>query len=46
MAVEHANSNQPNTPTHLIQPNIPSHLGQPIPLMQFFTGSEHVHRTS
>ena len=44
-AVGHANSNQPNIPTHLNQPNFPTHLGQPTP-MQFFTGSEHAHRTS
>ena len=36
-AVGHANSNQPNIPTHLCHPNSP---------MQFFTGSEHVHRIS
>ena len=45
-AIGHANPNQPNTPTHLNQPNIPKHLGQPNSTMQFFTGSEHVHRTS
>ena len=43
-AVGHANSNQPNIPTHLNQPNIPTHLGQPNSPMQFFTYSEHVHR--
>ena len=44
--VGHANSNQPNNLTHLNQPNIPTHLGQPNYPMQFFTGSEHAHRTS
>ena len=37
-AVGHANSNQHKTPTQLNQPNLPP--------MQFFTGSEHAHRTS
>ena len=41
-AVGHANSNQPN----LNQPNIPTHLCQPISPMQFFTSSEHAHKTS
>ena len=45
-AVGHANSNQSNTPFHLNQPNIPTHLGQPNSPMKFFTGAEHVHRTS
>ena len=45
-AVGNANSSQPNIPTHLNQPNIPTQLGQPNSPMQFFTGSEYVHRTS
>ena len=45
-AFGHANSNQPNIPTHLNQPNFPTHLGQPNSTMQFFTGSEHAHRTT
>ena len=45
-AVGHANSNQHNTPTQLNQPNLPTHLGQPNSPIQFFTGSEHAHRTS
>ena len=45
-AVEQANSNQPNIPTHLHQPNIPTHLGQSNSSMHIFTGSEHAHRTS
>ena len=40
-AVGHANSNP-----LLTQPNLPTHLGQPNFPTQFFTGSEHVHRTS
>ena len=45
-AVGHVNSNQHNTPTKLNHPNLATHLGQPNSPMQFFTGSEHAHRTS
>ena len=41
-AVGHANSNT----SLLTQPNLPTHLGQPNFSTQFFTGSEHAHRTS
>ena len=40
--VGHANSNT----LLLTQPNLPTHLGQPNSPTQFFTGSEHAHRTS
>ena len=40
-AVGHANSNP-----LLTQPNLPTHLGQTNTPTQFFTGSEHAHRTS
>ena len=39
--VGHANSNQPNIPTHLNQPNIQTHLVQPNSPMHIFIGSEH-----
>ena len=45
-AVGHANSNQPNSLTNLNQPNIATCLSKPNTQIQFFTGSEHVHRTS
>ena len=40
--VGHANSNT----SLLNQPNLPTHLGPPNSPTQFFTGSEHAHRTS
>ena len=45
-AVVHANSNQPNIPTHLNQPNFPTHLGHPNSSMQFFAVPKPTHRTS
>ena len=45
-SVGNTNSSQPNISTHLNQPNIPTQLGLPNSPMQFFTGSEHAHRTS
>ena len=45
-SVGHAYSNQPNIPTHLNQPIIPIQFSQTNNPMQFFTGFEHVHRTS
>ena len=40
------NSSQHNAPIQLNKPNLPTHLGQLNSPMQFFTGSEHAHRTS
>ena len=41
-AIGHANYNT----SLLTQPNLPTHLGQHNSPTQFFTGSEHTHRTS